>query len=154
MRTEEQIEAKRIYNKAYYIANREKEAKRAKIWRLDNPDKVAGYQKIWFAANPKRTADSTKKYAKANPAKMIAKENKRRANKLRATPVWADDFILEEAYELAILRTEATGVKHHVDHIVPLQSKIVCGLHCEFNLRVIPGKENISKGNRHWPDMP
>lgn len=53
----------------------------------------------------------------------------------------------QAAYHLARLRTQATGVKHHVDHIIPLQSDVVCGLHVENNLRVIPATMNIRKSN-------
>lgn len=38
--------------------------------------------------------------------------------------------------------------------LVPLHSKVVCGLHCEYNLQILEAKKNIGKGNRHWPDMP
>ena len=61
---------------------------------------------------------------------------------------------MEEAYHLARMRTEMLGLEWDVDHIVPLKNPIVCGLHVESNLQVIPELENIRKGNRRWPDMP
>lgn len=77
-----------------------------------------------------------------------------RAGKLRATPKWASEALILAIYEECQLQSEETGVPHHVDHVVPLISDIVCGLHCEDNLQVLPALENLSKGNRHWPDMP
>lgn len=64
------------------------------------------------------------------------------------------DLVEKEAHELAQLRMAATGVEWEVDHIVPLQSKLVCGLHNEFNLAVITKSENLTKRNYYWPDMP
>ena len=70
---------------------------------------------------------------------------------MRRSPKWANEFFIEEAYRLAAMRTKMLGYKWHVDHIVPLKSKLVCGLHVENNLRVIPAKDNLIKGNRSWP---
>lgn len=123
-------------------------------YRENNKEKIAAASRKWHAANKAKKAEDGRKYRKENPDKVNALTAHHRATKSRATPEWADEFIISEAYGLAQLRTKATGIVHHVDHIVPLKGGTVCGLHCEFNLRVIPGKENISKGNRHWPDMP
>lgn len=54
-------------------------------------------------------------------------------------------------YAEALRLTRETGIRHEVDHIYPLQSDVVCGLHCEANLRVITKFQNQSKKNR-MPD--
>jgi hypothetical protein len=97
---------------------------------------------------------SVAKWAAAHPDLRNAIAAKHRAGKLQATPLWANDFFIKEAYALARLRTKIFGFKWHVDHIVPLNSDIVCGLHVEHNLQVIPGASNLAKSNRHWPDQP
>jgi hypothetical protein len=63
------------------------------------------------------------------------------------------DAIAAKYMEAAAL-SEATGVEHHVDHVVPLRSKLVCGFHVAHNMEVMPAADNIKKGNRFWPDMP
>lgn len=68
-------------------------------------------------------------------------------------PKWVDRKAIRALYAEAVRLTAETGIVHHVDHIVPLQSKLVCGLHVPCNLQVIPGDQNMSKSNRHWPDM-
>jgi len=92
-------------------------------------------------------------WAKNNPSRANANNAKRRLIQQNVTPKWANQFFIQEIYDLAQLRTKATGFKWHVDHIVPLQSKLVCGLHVEHNLQVIPAIKNCSKGNHYWPDM-
>lgn len=66
---------------------------------------------------------------------------KRRANKLNATPKWADLQRIKEIYDNC-------PEGYHVDHIIPLQGYNVCGLHVETNLQYLTEKENLSKGNK------
>jgi hypothetical protein len=56
--------------------------------------------------------------------------------------------MIEQAYDLAALRTKMFGVAWHVDHVIPLCGKKVSGLHVPYNLQVILGSENCRKGNR------
>lgn len=91
---------------------------------------------------------------KANLDKDAAKVAKRRAGKFQATPAWADQEGIKDFYFSAKTLTDLFHKPYHVDHIVPLQSKLVCGLHVPVNLQVLLGADNLSKRNCHWPDMP
>jgi len=91
-----------------------------------------------------------KRYREAFPAKNCEKSNRRRAVKLRVTPRWItaiDRCLIAELYELANASSVQTGVKHHVDHIVPLMGRTVTGLHVPSNLQVVPAGYNLSKSN-------
>jgi hypothetical protein len=66
-------------------------------------------------------------------------ERDRRLHELQ-TPAWAD---LDKISEIYKNRPEG----YHVDHIVPLNGKNVCGLHVEYNLQYLTEFENLSKNN-------
>lgn len=83
-----------------------------------------------------------------------ANDAKRHAAKMHRTPAWLtkDDYwMIEQAYELAFLRTKMFGFPWHVDHVLPLQGKYVSGLHTPFNLQVIPAVVNVTKANKFVP---
>ena len=108
----------------------------------------------WYSRNKERKAQTVAAWASANRHKNAEKTRKRRAIKIDAMPKWADLKAIQAIYEFAVVESMATGIKHEVDHIVPLVSNTVCGLHCEANLQVLKSFDNRSKGNRVWPDMP
>jgi hypothetical protein len=140
--------------KASYQRRKDNLKPKRAAWRAANLDRHAAMNKAWYEANKDRHYEVQKLWVSANPEKCTAKSAKRRAAKVQATPKWANSEKIEKFYAAANFLGMVTGEWHHVDHIVPLQSKLVCGLHCEANLRVLRGSENLSKSNRHWPDMP
>lgn len=85
---------------------------------------------------------------------IAEKSARRRAMAKMATPSWSDRSKILEFYRASRKITKETGVAHHVDHIVPLNGKTVCGLHVHFNLQVLPSLDNEKKSNKTWPDMP
>lgn len=127
-----------------------KDAERhAKIKEKDN-----ARAREWVKNNPERKKEADKRYYKENYAKVIATVRKYDAKKLRATPTWLtiEDYKrIALIYEEAIYLTQQTGIKHHVDHDLPLQGKNICGLHIPENLKIMPATDNIKKSNHYNP---
>lgn len=108
----------------------------------------------WREKNKQKHKDANVRWLRKNPGYQAYKAAERETLIKLATPTWGDKEKIKLEYDLAAWCSSVTNEKYHVDHIVPINSKIVCGLHNEFNLQVILAKANHSKGNRHWPDMP
>jgi hypothetical protein len=91
--------------------------------------------KILHDMNFKHGLSRTKAYKTHYATKhMVAKRNQ--------MPSWADEQKIKDIYA-----NRPKG--YHVDHIVPLQGELVCGLHVENNLQYLTPKENMSKHNRY-----
>lgn len=138
----------------YQLRNKDHLSAMAKIWQSKNKDKLLEKAKRYRERNKEKVLANGRAWRQKNRHKVNAKKSARIANQKKAKPKWADQNKIVEIYKYAKQMTENSGEQWHVDHIVPVNSKVVCGLHCEDNLRAILGKKNQSKSNRFWPDMP
>jgi len=112
-----------------------------KHW-CSNCDKVLSYKH--FSSNTSRI-NGLQSYCKQCMALKeapfaAAKTAKYRAAKLQAIPKWANLKKIAQIYS-----TCPAG--YHVDHIVPLQGVLVCGLHVEYNLQHLTAEANQKKSN-------
>ena len=92
-----------------------------------------------------------KDWRKNNRMAYLTKKARYRARQLQAYPLWlteAQEDQIDGFYREAAEREAETGELFHVDHIVPLQGKNVCGLHVPWNLQVLPATDNLAKNNR------
>ena len=137
-------------------------------WVSKNPEKVSAtykryydknYQRIkdkkrksnqeWNNRNKEKMSAYYKKYQSEHRAARNAAYAKRETIKLNATPWWSDLTAIKEKYIEADRLTRETKIKHQVDHIVPLQSKTVCGLHVPWNLQILTAEENNKKHTKY-----
>ena len=81
---------------------------------------------------------------KALHSAYVVERRKKRDNSI---PSWANKTAIRAMYIRARQLTILTGVKHEVDHIVPSNHPLVCGLHVEHNLQILTEEENIKKSN-------
>lgn len=167
----EQIRAKEKVRKK---AARERYAPKAKAWREANRETVKANWQAWYAANCDRMREEKRAYAteyrKTRRALLVQKSveygrkhkgkrhawstkwlathpeygrehSLRYARALRqATPPWVDKEALERFYD-------ECPEGFHVDHIVPLRGKNVCGLHLAANLQYLLPEDNSRKKN-------
>lgn len=148
-------DCKKSYEKRYYrkTADKQRFAKRANTRKYIETKKdfkifKKEYDKAYFLKNRKKILERCSFYSKSNPSMGLVKMNVRRARKLQAMPSWADIDKITLVYKKAKWLESITGLKYHVDHVIPLKGKNVCGLHIWENLQILEASINLSKSNK------
>jgi len=103
------------------------------------------YQQMWRDRNP----DHAIQYRIDHQELFRLYAANRRAAKLNATPTWYEAELIAAIYKRAAALSHGGMTNYQVDHIIPLQHELVCGLHCYANLRIITEAENKTKSNTH-----
>lgn len=123
--------------------------KKKKEYRASNKDKIQKQKKEDYLANHEAYLKQKKLYRQANKGKIAALNARRKKHVKQRTPTWSDMSKVKSYYNVCAFFNEVNGyVKYHVDHIVPLQGKIVSGLHVHNNLQLLLASDNIGKKNR------
>lgn len=152
-------------NAEWREAHREYAKQKTAQWRAADPARAAQSRKDYYTAHREEILEKQRKWIAKNvealreyhrkryqqmPELYVSAYHRRRARKLQATAAWDTDLTelaSVEAADLVRKRKEATGMKWHTDHVVPLRGKVVSGLHVWNNLQVIPAAANLSKSN-------
>lgn len=145
------------YQKKEYLKNKDRIKQRHKKYQKQNLELFRLYTALWKKKNPEYAEranqlrrvryDENKNHILQrnrifytnNKRLFFAKNAKRKASLLRRCPRWVCKKEINDFYEKC-------PKGYHVDHIIPLQGKNVCGLHVIWNLQYLTAQENLKKG--------
>ena len=155
----------------YYLKNRERLLEKNKAWATANIETVRAAKKLWVSRLPEETkeaynartraryhqqkqwnAERKKAYKSQHKHLTNANASKRRAALLQRIPIWQtefDELKIKCIYSVAAMLSRVNNEPWTVDHIIPLQGKIVSGLHVPSNLQVMRARENEAKRNKY-----
>ena len=138
------IEHLKSYARQHYEGNKEYYIK----WTQRNQEHLKNYRN----KNKEYLTEQKRTYNEENREKLRYWNANRRAKKLQATPPWFEHKEVKELYQLQNELIKE-GIDVQVDHIIPLNSDKVCGLHCKDNLIIIPKDLNLLKSNIFFPEL-
>lgn len=137
----------------YYVSTcKVCEKEKFQIYQKNNLDKFREYNKQAYV---KKFGPVTRNmnHTEETRAEWYRQKALKRATRAKqARVIWdkeLTDFVYMEAHDLRKRRNVTTKIDWHVDHVIPLKGKQVCGLHVWNNFAVIPKVDNLRKGNYH-----
>jgi len=121
-------------------------------YRAENKDHIKAYKAGWREEKKDLIKAYNARHYQENKSDYDKRNAGRTASNLEATPKWLTKEQHAEIgwhYRFAALLNSLFGAgAYHVDHTAPLKNDDICGLHVDWNLRVITAKENLAKGNK------
>ena len=129
-----------------YRADPEKVKARTRKYAAANVMECKAYLANYRVVNKASAKEYKAAWAKTNSAHVNNKNSQRRAQCSKATPKWADMESISDVY------MEAKYMQMHVDHIIPLNHPLVCGLHVWENLQLLYPADNLRKNNTFDPE--
>lgn len=122
-------------------------------WRNKNPKaRAKEYAKVRIKKGFKTRQEyltARKENAKGRQVALSKYTHKRRLQTTTHRMTELDELCFTEAVCLREQRKKLTGFDWHIDHIIPLNHKLACGLHNAFNWQVVPAAWNIRKSKTH-----
>lgn len=163
-------EVAKLKRKEYYLKNKEHIIAHNAAWVEAHAEQVRLYKasyvqnlssekkeeqnakaRIRYQNNKEWNASRKKIYKSNNKHIVNTSASKRRAAQLQRVPKWLTDFDklkIQCIYSIASMLSRENKEPWVVDHIIPLQGKMVSGLHVPSNLQVMRARENESKSNK------
>lgn len=147
----------------YYAEYSKSEARINSINKYSKSEKGRKKQREYYRENREAINKKNRKYLETIPEKrkIYAKRTKerypekirenrviRRAKEKRAVPYWSERELIRKLYKKAKELSKITGIEYEVDHIVPIISNDVCGLHVWNNLQILEKSLNRQKSNK------
>jgi hypothetical protein len=147
----------------YYKLNKDKINLQKKQYNKSNSDIIRVRRSRYYLENKEIIRERASAYLKTEKGRSTdsAASMRRKAAKLQAIPKWFtddDQQYIKDLYKScrefeAILSDIEINQKFHIDHMLPLKSREVCGFHHPHNLQVLSREDNLKKSNRLEEDI-
>jgi len=134
--------------KQWVVDNYDRHIQTTVNWRNNNKEFKKQINKKWWDNNKQHHIT----YRQSNKGTINNRVSLRRTRKIKATPSWAELDKIKIIYQKSAELSNLWNIPLQVDHIIPLISDTVCGLHCWHNLQLLEQSLNSSKHNNYQQD--
>jgi hypothetical protein len=130
--------------------NPKKYLEKKREYKAKNKERIAQVDKIWQANNKETIHKHSNNWKKKNKPRVYnyikQREMKIKGCSLKLSKESNNE--IKSFYKECQSLNANSNKKYQVDHIIPITSDIICGLHVPWNLQILTKSENSSKKNK------